>query len=86
MKILKGVCLVLVGLILGMEFAVGVMNSNDTISINGKRVKVVDVMYTYELDNGVVVEGDYSLSVNNGYEYAVDGSYSKEYQNAKLRK
>lgn len=82
--------LLIIGLVV-LSFACGsgvtykLMN-NDTISINGKRVKVVDVMYTYNTEEGEVIEGDYSLSVRNGYEYSTSGDYHKEYQEAKLRK
>lgn len=46
---------------------------------HGQRVKVVDVMYTYEKD-GKTIEGDYSFSVHNGYEYSTDYDYELEYQ------
>lgn len=85
MKIVKCLGIIGLGFILGVGATYQSFN-NDNISINGRRVKVVDVMYTYTLESGEVVEGDYSLSVNSGYEYSVDGSYHKEYENAKVRK
>lgn len=77
--------LVVLGFACGSGVTYKLMN-NDTISINGKRVKVVDVMYTYNTEEGEVIEGDYSFVSDNGYEYNPLGTYHKEYQNAKLRK
>lgn len=70
---------------MGMITSISLLN-NDTISINGRRVKVVDVMYTYETEEGEEVYGDYSLVSQNGYEYTEDGSYTKDYQDAVVRK
>lgn len=70
---------------IGFEVAFKLMN-NDSVSINGNRVKVVDIMYTYENEQGETIEGDYSLVSDNGYEYNPLGTYHKEYQNAKIRK
>ena len=60
--------------------------SNNMITINGQKVEVVDVVYRYINNEGQEVKGDYSFSVNNGYEYTEDGSYDYEYQNAEISK
>lgn len=56
------------------------------IYINGQEVEVVDFMYTYKNEEGVVVEGDYSLVSDKGYEYSTDYTYDKEYTNATITK
>ena len=45
---------------------------------HGQKVKVVDVMYTYEKD-GKIVEGDYSFVSHKGYEYIPGEKYDLEY-------
>ena len=76
---------IVLSFVCGTSVAYKTMN-NDTISINGNRVKIVDVMYTYKTEEGEVIEGDYSLVSQKGYEYNPIGGYNKEYENAKLRK
>ena len=70
---------------LGGATSISLLNNN-TISINGKRVEVVDVMYKYQNEEGKEVHGDYSIVSQNGYEYTEDGTYTKDYQDAVVRK
>lgn len=70
--------------VIGFGVSQKIKNDN-LISIDGNKVKVVNVMYTYQKD-GEVVEGDYSIVSQQGYEYSTSGSYHKEYENAKISK
>lgn len=55
----------------------------DTVKINEQEVKIVDFMYTYEKD-GEVIEGDYSLVSDQGWEYSTSSRYENLYTNAKI--
>lgn len=85
MKILKGLAITAFGFLLGMCTTYYLFNDN-TVSINGQRVTVVDFMYTYQTEEGDIIEGDYSIVSDKGYEYNPFTSYSKEYENAKINK
>lgn len=80
------------GLIVG-SFMLGIFTHNrgcvtpmgNIASINGQAVEVVDFMYKYINEEGQEVRGDYSLVLQNGYEYTEDGTYSNEYENAEIK-
>lgn len=85
--------IIYVGLIV-CGFAVGANTNNhkdcvtpiaNIVSIDGQLVEVVDFMYRYTNENNEEVHGDYSVVLQNGYEYTEEGTYSKEYQNAVIK-